>query len=166
MRPTTKLRQIMAEKKTIIKPGTYDAMSAKIMEICGFKAIGISGYSISVTYLGKPDLGFVSLTELAAICRNIASTVSIPVIADADTGFGNAINVLYTTDLLIKTGIAAFHIEDQEFPKRCGHVGGKKVIATEEMVGKIKAAAKVRDEMDKDFVIIARSDVRGVRNGT
>jgi len=166
MKITTKLRQLMAEGKTIVKPGAYDALSAKIMQQCGFKAIGLSGYSVSVAFLGKPDLGFISLTDVALICRNIVNTVDIPLIADADTGFGNAINVLYTVETLIKSGAAACHIEDQEFPKRCGHVGGKRLISTEEMSGKIKAAAKVRDELDKDFVIIARCDARGTPEGS
>lgn len=166
MKPSTMLRQIMAEGKTVVKPGVYDAMGARILEGCGFQAVGISGYSVSVTSLGRPDLGFISLTDMERICRSVCSSISIPVIADADTGFGNAINVLYTTEALIRAGVAAFHMEDQEFPKRCGHVSGKTVISTQEMAGKIKAAVRIRDEMDKDVVIIARCDVRGTAGGS
>lgn len=166
MKKSAMLRQLLAEGKTIVKPGVYDALSAKILEMVGFKALGISGYALSVSLLGKPDVGFTTMSEVVNVCRNIASAVHIPLIADADTGYGNAINVMRTTDEFIKAGAAGFHIEDQEFPKRCGHTGGKKIVPRAEMIGKIRAAAKVRDEMDKDFVIIARSDARGAVGGS
>jgi len=165
MRKSTLLRKLLAEGRTTVKPGAYDAFSAKILEMAGFKAIGISGYALSMSLLGKPDVGFTTMTEVVTACRYIAQAVNIPVIADADTGYGNAINVMRTTEEFIMAGAAAFHIEDQEFPKRCGHTSGKKVIPTAEMVGKIRAAVKVRDELDKDFVIIARCDARGAVGG-
>jgi len=165
LKKTTLLRQLLASGKTIVKPGAYDVLSARILEKAGFKAIGISGYAVSVSLLGKPDVGLTTLSEMVMVSRYISNAVQIPVIADADTGFGNAINVMRTTEEFIMSGAAAIHIEDQEAPKRCGHTSGKKVISRDEMVGKIKAAVKVRNELDKDFVIIARSDARGVSGG-
>ena len=118
------------------------------------------------TPLGKPDLGFTSLTEVTTACQNINSAISIPLIADADTGYGNAVNVMYTIQRFIQARAAGVHIEDQEFPKRWGHVSGKKVISTTEMVGKIRAAVRVREELEPDFAIIARSDVHGTSGGS
>ena len=165
-RITTKLRELLAEGKTIVKPGAYNALSAKIIEEAGFKAVGVSGYGVFASLLGKPDVGLSTLTEVVMISRYISGAVNIPVIADADTGFGNAINVIRTTEDFIKAGVAAIHIEDQVAPKRCGHISGKQVIPLDEAVGKYRAAAKVRDALDPDFLLIARTDVRGVIGGS
>jgi 2-methylisocitrate lyase-like PEP mutase family enzyme len=116
--------------------------------------------------LGKPDAGITTLTEVVMITKYVADAVDIPVIADADTGYGNAINTMRTTEEFIKAGAASIHIEDQVAPKRCGHVSGKQIIPLEEAVGKFRAAAKVRDELDPDFVLIARTDARGVVGGS
>ena len=156
----------MGTGKIFLKPGVFDAMSAKIMEDCGFQVIGLSGYSLSVASLAKPDMGFTTLDDIIFQTERITAAVMIPLIVDVDTGFGNALNVLHTTERVIRAGAAAFHMEDQEFPKRCASLQGKAVISREEMVGKIRAAVRVRDEMDKDFVIIARCDARTVAGGT
>ena len=166
MKKTTALRNLIAAKQILVKPGAYDALSAKLLEKAGFSIVGLSGYCLSVTKLGLPDLSFINLTDVCEAAENINRAIGIPLIVDIDTGFGNALNVMYTTEKVIQTGAAAFHIEDQLFPKRCGFVKGKAVISADEMVGKIKAAKHIRDELDKDFVIIARSDVKGTPGGT
>lgn len=165
-RKTSILREMLRGSDLIVKPGAYDALSAQIIERAGFSVVGLSGYGISVSLLGKPDVGLVTMTEIVDACRRVAAAVDIPVIADADTGYGNAINVMRTTEEFILAGAAAIHIEDQVSPKRCGHVAGKQVIGIDEAVGKFRAAARVRDELDPDFVIIARTDARGVRGGS
>lgn len=165
-RMTTQLRELLAEGQTLVKPGAFNALSAKIIEQAGFKVVGVSGYGVSASLLGKPDAGLTTMTEVVMISKYIADAVNIPVVADADTGYGNAINTMRTTEEFIKAGVAAIHIEDQVSPKRCGHVSGKQIIPLEEAVGKFRAAAKVRDELDPDFVIIARTDARGVSGGS
>ena len=163
---TKRLRNLMKTPGILVKPGAYNALSAKIIETAGFPCCGISGYAVSASLLGKPDVGLVTSNELAMITRYVTSAVNIPVLVDVDTGFGNAINVMRTTEDFIKAGAAAIHLEDQVAPKRCGHVAGKEVIPIEEAVGKYRAAAKVRDEMDPNFLLIARTDARGVAGGT
>lgn len=122
----------------------------------------MTGFGTSVSMLGLPDVGLISSEEMIRNARNIVDIVNIPVIADADTGYGNAINVRRTIKGFIRSGVAGVHLEDQEFPKRCGHVAGKRVISMKEMVGKIAAAIDVRDEEDEDFYIIARTDSKTV----
>ena len=163
---TTALRRLLERRKTLVKPGAHDALSARIIEQAGFPCCGVTGYGVSVSLLGKPDVGLTTMTEIVMVARHIAAAVKIPVIADADTGFGNAINVLRTVEEFIGAGVAAIHVEDQVAPKRCGHVAGKQVIPLEEMVGKIRAADHVRRELDPDFVLIARCDARGVAGGS
>ncbi len=160
------LRNLVKQPGILVKPGAYNALSAKIIEAAGFQCCGISGYAVSVSLLGKPDVGLVTSNELAMVTNYVTSSVNIPVLVDVDTGFGNAINVMRTTEDFIKAGAAAIHMEDQVAPKRCGHVAGKEVISIKEAVGKYRAAAKVRDEMDPDFLLIARTDARGVAGGT
>jgi 2-methylisocitrate lyase-like PEP mutase family enzyme len=163
---TKKLRDLIEAPGILVKPGAYNPLSAMIIEEAGFPCCGISGYAVSVSLLGKPDVGFINASELAMITHYVTNAVSIPVLVDVDTGFGNAINVMRTTEDFIKAGAAAIHLEDQVAPKRCGHVAGKQVIPVEEAVGKYRAAAKVRDEIDPDFLILARTDARGVAGGT
>lgn len=163
---STVLRELLAAGKILVKPGAYNALSARIIEQAGFETVGVSGYGVSASLLGRPDAGFLTLSEIVMVTRYIAQAVSIPVIADADTGFGNALNVLRTTEDFICAGAAAIHIEDQVSPKRCGHVAGKQIISLEEAVGKFRAASSVRDELDPDFVIIARTDARGIAGGS
>jgi len=165
-KPSARLRELLKQRKTLVKPGAFNALSAMIIEKAGFPCCGVSGYGVSASLLGKPDVGLVTLNEIVMIARYIASAVSIPVIADADTGFGNAINVMRTVEDFIGAGVAAIHIEDQVAPKRCGHVAGKQIIPTEEMAGKLRAADRVRRELDPDFMLIARCDARGVAGGS
>ena len=159
-------RDLLAAKRIIVKPGAYDALSARMIEAAGFESLGVSGYAVSAALLGKPDCGLVTLDEMVMVSRYVAAAVNIPAIADADTGYGNAINVMRTVEDFIRAGVAGIHMEDQVAPKRCGHVAGKQIIPIEEAIGKYRAAAKVRDEMDPDFVLIARTDARGVAGGT
>jgi 2,3-dimethylmalate lyase len=168
MRPgmSTRLRELLAGQQTLVKPGVYNALSAKMVEQAGFKILGVSGYACSATLLGRPDIGLTTLTEVVMLSRYIVDAVSIPVIADADTGFGNAINVMRSIEDFIGAGVAAVHIEDQVAPKRCGHIAGKRVIPLDEAVGKYRAADKVRRELDPNFVIIARCDARGTAGGS
>lgn len=165
-RTSRALRKLLAQKKLLVKPSAFDALSARIIEGAGFKIMGISGYAVSVTMLGKPDVGLVTLTEMVNMTRYIAGATKLPVICDADTGFGNAVNVLRTTEEFILAGAAGFHIEDQVAPKRCGHVAGKQIIPLEEAVGKIRAADRVRRDLDPDFLLIARTDARGAVGGS
>ena len=166
IKPTTRLRDLLKQKKTLVKPGAHNALAARIIEQAGFPCCGVTGYGVSVSLLGRPDVGLTTMSEVVMIARYIAGAVDIPVIADADTGFGNAINVMRTVEEFIGAGVAAVHIEDQVAPKRCGHVAGKEVISLEEMAGKIRAADRVRRELDPDFLLIARCDARGVAGGS
>ena len=165
-RASTRLRALLKEGRTLVKPGAFNALSAMVIEKAGFACCGVSGYAVSASLLGKPDVGLLTLDEIVMITRYIARAVSIPVIADADTGFGNAINAMRTVEDFIGAGAAAIHIEDQVAPKRCGHVAGKQVVPMEEMVGKLRACDQVRRELDPDFVLIARCDARGVAGGS
>ena len=165
-RASTRLRELLARGPTLYVPGCYNAMSARVLEAAGFEAIYMTGYGTSLALTGLPDAGLTSMSEMVANARYIASAVRAPLIADADTGFGNAINVIRTVREYIGAGVAGIHLEDQVSPKRCGHVAGRVVIAMEEAVGKIRAAADTRDELDPDFVLIARTDARGASGGS
>lgn len=165
-RATTRLRAAIASHKPLIVPGCFNALSGRIIEQAGFPAAYMSGYGASLNLLGLPDAGLITQTEMAMNARLIASAIGIPLIADADTGFGNAINVVRTVEEYIRGGIAGLHMEDQVAPKRCGHVAGREVIARDEAVLKIRAAAKTRDALDRDFVLIARTDARGASGGS
>jgi 2-methylisocitrate lyase-like PEP mutase family enzyme len=165
-RATTRLRALLKEPAPLILPGCFNAMSARILEHAGFPALYMSGYGTSLNLLGLPDAGLITLTEMALNAKLIASAVRAPLIADADTGFGNAINVVRTVEEYIRAGVAGMHLEDQVAPKRCGHVAGREVIARDEAVLKIRAACQTRDALDADFVIIARTDARGAHGGS
>lgn len=160
MNKTTKLKQLILDRKALVMPGAYDALSARIIERAGFHAIQCSGYGIAASVLGKPDVGLLSMTEMLNQTRNICAAVNIPVMADGDTGFGNAINVYHTVRAFEAAGAAGINLEDQVFPKRCGHMDGKEVVSLEEMVQKIGAA--VAAKVDRDFVINARTDAIAV----
>ena len=153
---TTKLKTMLLERKALPCPGVYDALSAIMAQDAGFKAVQISGYGITASFLGLTDYSFISLGEVAMITKNICAAVDIPVMADADTGFGNAVNAWWATKKLEEAGAAGMNIEDQLMPKRCGHMAGKTLIPVEEMVGKIRACVDART--DPDFVINARCD--------
>ncbi len=148
--------KLMEEEKILILPGVYDALTAKIAEKLRFKAIVLGGYSVSATCLGKPDLGFVTMVEMASQVKIISDSVEIPLIADGDTGYGNPLNVMRTVHEYEKAGASGIIIEDQQWPKRCGHLEGKQVISMEEHIKKIEAALATRS--DKNFIIIARTD--------
>ena len=136
-----------------------------VLEAAGFPAVYMTGYGTSLALLGLPDAGLATMTEMHLNARYIANAVAVPVIADADNGYGNAINVMRTVREYIQTGVAGIHIEDQAIPKRCGHVAGRRVIPLEEAVGKYRAADAVRRDLDPDFVLIARTDARGAHGG-
>jgi len=166
MRTTTRLRQLLNARKTIVAPGCYNALSAKILDTVGFPALYMTGYGTSLSLLGMPDAGLCTMTEMHGNARYIANAVKVPVIADADNGYGNAINVIRTVREYVQTGVASIHLEDQIIPKRCGHVAGRRVVSVEEAVGKIRAADHARREIDPDFVLIARTDARGAHGGS
>jgi 2-methylisocitrate lyase-like PEP mutase family enzyme len=153
-------RKRIEEKQIIIAPGIYDAFTAKLAEHVGFEALYITGAGIAAGLLGVPDIGLVTMTEQLEQARRIVGATDLPVICDADTGYGNPLNVLRTVKEFEKAGICAIHLEDQVMPKKCGHLDGKKVIPTEEMVNKLKAALDAR--VDSNFLIIARTDARAI----
>src|SRR4051794_20709116 len=159
MKKTTELRRLIANG-CVAMPGAFNAYTARLIESAGFEAAYISGAGLSNATAGVPDIGLLSLEEVVRLCGYIAQAVEIPVIADADTGFGGSANVARTVREFERIGLAGLHIEDQVFPKRCGHLSGKEVEPTSEMVGKIRAAVAART--DRDFLIIARTDARAV----
>lgn len=154
MTPGARLRELMA-KGTVLAPFVFDGLQAKLAQAAGFDAVYMTGFGTAASY-GLPDMGLIALGEMVGNASRIASAVAVPVIADADTGYGNEVNVARTVAAYERAGVAALHIEDQEWPKRCGFLPGKRVIPAEEMVLKVKAAVAARS--DPDLVIIARSD--------
>ncbi|QNL44616.1 isocitrate lyase/PEP mutase family protein [Oscillibacter hominis] len=160
MNRTTRLKELIRAREILVMPGVYDALSAKIAEKCGVKAVQVTGYGLAGSNLGLPDVGIMTKTQMVDLTRNICRAVSIPVMADGDTGFGNAINLYYAVRDFEAAGAAGINLEDQFFPKRCGHMGGKQIIPFEEAVKKIEAAAAART--DPDFVINARTDAIAV----
>jgi 2,3-dimethylmalate lyase len=158
MRKSTLLRKAIMERRALLVPGCYDALSARVIEQARFEAVQISGFGLAGSLLAKPDVGLVQMKDVLDITWNIAQAVGIPVMADIDTGGGNAVNAASMLERLIAMGVAGANIEDQVFPKRCGHMAGKEVISAEEMVGKIRACSSVRENLDPDFVINARTD--------
>lgn len=158
MKTTTSLRQAIMARRAVVVPGCHDALSAKIIAAAGFEAIQISGYGLAASLLGKPDVGLVQMKDILDLTWNIVQAVNLPVMADIDTGGGNALNARAIVERLIPMGVAGLNLEDQVFPKRCGHMAGKEVIPAEEMAGKVRACADVRDALDPDFIINARTD--------
>ena len=154
------LRLKLEQRRGLLVPGAADALAARVIANLGFEAVYITGAGVTNTLLGMPDLGFISLPELAQQTSAIRDAIDLPIIVDADTGFGNPLNVRHTVQVLERAGANAIQIEDQIFPKRCGHFSGKQVIAAEEMMAKIRAAADARSS--QDFLIIARTDARAV----
>lgn len=152
------VRRYLSEKGQLVMPGVFDALSAKIAARAGFEVIFITGYSLSATLLGEPDFGLLTQTEVVTAAQRICSVVDTPVIVDADTGYGNAINVIRTVHDLIRAGAAGMFLEDQIWPKRCGHMKGKQVIPLDEQLKKLRAAIEARG--DHDFYIVARTDSR------
>ncbi|MEE8435356.1 MAG: oxaloacetate decarboxylase [bacterium] len=156
----TTLKRRLERKDALLVPGVPNALLARMVEDAGFEAVYVTGAGVANAHLGVPDIGLTTLTELAEHVTAIREAVSLPLIVDADTGFGNPLNVIRTVRLLEQRGANGLQIEDQIFPKRCGHFEGKEVIPAEEMVQKVRAAADAR--RDADFVIIARTDARAV----
>ncbi len=138
------LRSALERRKALVVPGCHDALSAKIVESAGFAAIQISGFGVAGSLLGKPDVGLVDMKDILDVTGHIVRAVPIPVMADIDTGGGNAVNAAAITERLIEMGVAGVNIEDQVFPKRCGHMEGKQVIPAEEMAGKVRAMVDTR----------------------
>jgi 2-methylisocitrate lyase-like PEP mutase family enzyme len=153
-------RRAIESKRGLLVPGAFNAMSARVIADRGFEAVYLTGAGLTNMYYGLPDLAFMGLRDVAEHAARIRDVVDLPLIVDADTGFGNALNVRHTVRTLERAGADAIQLEDQEFPKRCGHFSGKSVVAVEEMLAKIAAAADART--DPDFLIIARTDSRAV----
>jgi carboxyvinyl-carboxyphosphonate phosphorylmutase len=155
-----KLRELLRRPGIIRAPGAYDAWSAKLAEMAGFPAVYLTGYGVSASLLGKPDIGLVTMTEIVSQAKNMAAAVDVPLIADADNGYGGVLNVVRAVQEFERAGCAGIQLEDQVFPKRCGHMEGKVLILKDEMTAKIRAAIHAR--RNKDTVIIARTDARAV----
>jgi len=153
-----RLRELLGREEILVVPGAYDALLAKLVEHSGFEAVYLTGAGVANTMLGQPDVGLVTLTEMATRAAYIANAVNIPVLADADTGYGNALNVIRTVRTYEQAGVAAIQLEDQVTPKKCGHFTVRQVISVEEMEGKIRAAVQAR--RDPNLAIIARTDAR------
>lgn len=161
MKSTTLLRTILAHERTILVPGAYDALSAKILKQVGFKVLYMTGSGVTASLTGMPDVGILTMMEMVNQARNIVNAIDLPLICDADNGYGNPINVIRTVREYERAGVAGIHIEDQVAPKKCGHFEGKQIIPAEEMVKKIEAAIYARE--DNDFLLIARTDARSVK---
>jgi len=155
-----RLRALLDSGQTIVAPGAFDPLAARLVEEAGFPAVYMTGFGTSAALIGRPDVGLLTMTEMADSAGRIAACVDIPVIADADTGYGNPLNVIRTVGVYEAAGVAGIHIEDQVAPKKCGHMEGKLVIPAEEMVAKVRAAVEARTQ--PEFVIIARTDARAV----
>src|SRR5579884_2750249 len=161
MRTTTRLRELLAGPDLLVVPGAYDGLSARLIVQAGFPIVYMTGFGTAASVLGQPDVGLLTMSEMVARASALASVVGdLPLIADADTGYGNPLNVRRTIREYERAGVAGLHIEDQVWPKKCGHMEGKQVIPMEEMVQKVRAAVEARQ--DPDFVIIARTDAGAV----
>jgi carboxyvinyl-carboxyphosphonate phosphorylmutase len=158
--PRARLRELLAGPAPLVAPGAYDALSARLIEQAGFDVVYMTGFGTTAGLIGRPDVGLLSGAEMIDNARRIVGAVDRPVIADADTGYGNAINVVRTVREYEQAGVSAIHLEDQVHPKKCGHMSGKAVIDAGEMVGKIEAAVAAR--RDPDFLLIARTDAAAV----
>src|SRR5438270_5967929 len=161
MRTTTRLRELLAGPDLLVAPGAYDGLSARLIAQAGFSAVYMTGFGTAASVLGQPDVGLLTMSEMVSRAAALAAVVGDrPLIADADTGYGNPISVRRTVREFERAGVAGLHIEDQVWPKKCGHMEGKQVIPTDEMVQKIRAAVDARQ--DPDLVIIARTDAIAV----
>ena len=163
--PGRTFRRLLKDENYLFTGGIYSPLDAQIAERAGMKSIYMSGYSVAMAN-GWPDMGFLTMTEMTRIASMIASAVSIPIIADADDGYGNALSTIRTVQEFIKTGVAGIHLEDQRFPKRCGHIAGKTIVSREEALGKYRAAVDTRNKLAPDFVLIARTDAYGAVGGS
>jgi 2-methylisocitrate lyase-like PEP mutase family enzyme len=155
-----RLRALLAKRAPLLAPGSHDALSARLVEQAGFEAVYMGGFATTASLLGRPDMGLLGGSEMVDSARRIVQAVDLPVIADADTGYGNPINVIRTVRDYEQAGVAAIHLEDQVSPKRCGHMSGKSVVPVADMLAKLEAAIAARS--DPDFVLIARTDALAV----
>lgn len=160
MRTTTRLRELIARSGAVMAPGVADALNAKLVKRHGFEAIYMTGAGTTAVRLGMPDVGLLTMTEMIDNAARIADASGLPLIADADNGYGGVLNVRRTVQGYERAGAAAMHLEDQVIPKRCGHLAGKQLVPVEEMTAKLRAAADAR--RDADFVLIARTDAIAV----
>ena len=158
MRLSTQLRRMLDEPEIIVLPGAYDALTARLAEQAGFRAVFTTGFGFAATVLGVPDYGLLTMSETLDRVRHVVRTLTVPLVADMDTGYGNALNVIRTVRECVALGVAGIILEDQEWPKKCGHFEGKRVIPAEEQAAKLRAAAEARG--DDDLVIIGRTDAR------
>jgi 2,3-dimethylmalate lyase len=154
--PRRRLRELLAGPGPVPAPGAYDALSARLVEAAGFDMVYMTGFGTTASLIGRPDVGLLTLTEMAGNAARMAAAVDVPLLADADTGYGNALNVVRTVAEYERAGVAGIHLEDQVSPKRCGHVAGKEVVPAADMVAKVRAAVAART--DPDLVIVARTD--------
>jgi 2-methylisocitrate lyase-like PEP mutase family enzyme len=154
-----RLRRMLAEEKGVLLPGAPNALAARIIADLGFKAVYLTGAGLTNMFLGIPDLGFMDLSQVTEHTMAMRNVVDLPIVVDADTGFGNAVNVAHTVRILESAGASAIQLEDQKTPKRCGHFSGKEIVSTEEMVNKIKSAVDARRQ---NMLVIARTDARAV----
>ena len=160
-----KFRELLRDEAYVFTAGVYTPLDAQIAERVGLKSVYMSGYSVALAH-GWPDMGLLTMTEMTRTASLMASAVAIPVIADADDGYGNALSAMRTVAEYAKTGVAGIHLEDQAYPKRCGHIAGKTIVSREEAVGKFRAALAERDRRDRDMVVIARTDAYGAVGGS
>jgi isocitrate lyase len=160
-----KFRELLKDEEYVFTGGVYSPLDAQIAERVGMKAIYLSGYSLAMAN-GWPDMGLLTMTEVSRTASMVASATGLPVIADADDGYGNALSTMRTVAEFVKTGVAGIHLEDQRFPKRCGHIAGKTIVSREEALGKFRAAVDERNRRDRDFVLIARTDAYGAVGGS
>jgi 2-methylisocitrate lyase-like PEP mutase family enzyme len=161
-----RFRELLRDKQTLLAPGGFSPLFARMVEIAGFDAFFLAGSQTSAFLYGWPDVGILGLRDMVDHARHVAAATSIPILADADTGFGNAVGVYFTVQEYIRAGVAGLNIEDQEAPKKSGTGGGRRCVSIDEAVGKFRAAAKARDELDPDFVICARTDSIGAEGGS
>lgn len=158
MNKRKRLRELIMREEILLLPLAHDALTAKLIERAGFEAFGMGGFATSSTLLGRPDVGLLTFSEMVGYARNLVAATTIPMLADADTGYGNVTNVMRTVSEYERAGVAGLLLEDQVSPKRCGHMAGKEVIPRGEMVGKIRAALRARE--DPELLIVGRTDAR------
>ena len=164
-KPTTRLQQLLKRPDLLVMSGGFSPLHARMSEVLGYEAFFMSGSQVAAYVYGYPDVGLLGLNEMVECVRRITNVTDIPVFADADTGYGNAVNVYYTVQAYIRAGAAGLHIEDQEAPKKSGTLAGRRLISLEEAIGKYKAAMAAKKDLDADFVVCARCDSIGSEGG-
>jgi len=163
---TTRFRELLKRSELLVMPGGFSPFHARMAEVLGYEAFFMSGSQVAAYIYGLPDVGLIGFREMVEAARRLAAGCNIPIFADADTGYGNAVNVTHTVQEYVRAGVAGLHIEDQEAPKKSGTLAGRRCIALEEAVGKYRAAVAVKNELDPDFVICARCDFIGAEGGS